>query len=141
MFQLILFVNARKDLKVMVKSCVQMLTSVLVPVPVVLMRVALIFLETILVSVKKDLKEIHMMDVVISMSVQIQMPADLERFVQILRAVIAAIALKVSMEMLVPKAVLITTNALVHHVVEMLTVQMKSVHLDALVLKALKVMQ
>lgn len=93
--------------------------------------IASIFLETSRACVEKGSKAIHMMDAPTSMSAHILMLVDRVLFVQTLRVVIAATALKVLMEMPVQQDALITTNVHAHLVEETHNVQMKLAHSGA----------
>lgn len=136
-----LLANANQVSRETVKYGVRTSTSVRDQGHVVSTLTVKTLLETILVSVVKVLKVIHMMDVLIWTSAQIQMLAVRVLSVQTSRVVIAATALKVSTEMLAQQDALITTNVPVHLAEEMHSVPMKLVHSGAIVQKDLSVMQ
>jgi hypothetical protein len=83
------------------------------------------------------LKEIHTTDVLTLMNVHVPMHVDRVLFARILKAVIAATALKDSTVMPDQLAALITTNVLDHLVEEMHTAPMKLELSDAIAQKDL----
>lgn len=123
--------SANQASKVMGKSIAQTSTNAKDLDRVESMPIATTVLETTLVCAEKASKEIHMMDVQTSTSVRITKLVDRVQYVQILRVVIAATALKVSTEMPDQQVVLITMNVPDHLAVEMRNVPMKSVHSGA----------
>lgn len=96
-----------------------------------------IFLATLRAYVEKALKVIHMMDAPTSTNARILKLVERVQFVQTLRGVIAATALKVLMEMPDQQDVLITTNVHVPLVDEMRNARMRSAHSGATVQKDL----
>jgi hypothetical protein len=98
-FPLILHANANQVSREMEKSCAQISTSVHDQVHVESMRTVTISPEITLVSATKVSKAIHTMVVSTSTSAYTQKLVDPALYVQTLRAVIAATALKVSTAM------------------------------------------
>lgn len=129
--------NASQASKVMVKNFVQILMNVQDLVRAESIPNAKIFLETSLVFVVKDLKAMHMMDVLILMNALMLMLVDRVLFVQILKVVIAATAQKDLTETPDQQDALIIMNVHVHHVDEMLNVRTKLARSDVSVQKDL----
>jgi hypothetical protein len=98
-FPHILHANANQVSREMEKSCARISTNVRDQVPVESMRIVSIFPEITLVSATMVSKATHTMVVSISTSACTQKHVDPALYVQTLRAVIAATALKVSTAM------------------------------------------
>lgn len=109
-YQPILHASANQDFKGTAKNFVQTSMNVRDRDRVVSTLIALISLETTRASVMKASKEIHTTDVLTSTNVLIQKLVDRVLFARILKAIIAAIAQKDSMETPDQLAVLTTMN-------------------------------
>jgi hypothetical protein len=134
-YQPTLHASANPGFREMAKNCAQISMNVRDQGRVESTPIVTISLETTLAFVTKALKEIHTMDVSTLMNVHVLKLVDRVQFARILKAVIAATALKDSTEMPDQLDALITTNALDHLVEEMHTAPMKLELSGAIALK------